>query len=461
MKTLRLFFKSISCSSFMLEGQSGKLSPPWLITLCISAMLLSGPGKALSSDLFPQTYDSVEALFATGIASNPEIQAAYSRWDASRERGRARRTLPDPSIGYTHYLESVETRVGPQEGAASIMQRLPWLGKLKLEGRIAEQQAEAARFLYKATVQRVAAEIEEAYWAYLYLLKAITITEQNLELLRNWEKVAISKYTTAQAGHPDVIKAQVEVLSLEDRLASLQQMQSPLIQRLSAAVGIPMNVQSIGAVPIPVYALPAAAENLPSELRTGNPSLAAERVLIAAAELGHRRSRLNYLPDLMVGGKVIFTGENPALGNDPGNGKDPVMFSLGLTIPIHFKKYRSLEQASRAEWKSAELATRNLENKLLAQLELAVYEFQDAARKVRLYEEALIPRAEQALIAAEAAYVSDRVDFLTLIETHRALLDYQLSYQKSLADQAGHHARLKALLGRYSGSELFSKENSR
>ena len=135
------------------------------------------------------------------------------------------------------------------------------------------------------------------------------------------------------------------------------------------------------------------------------------------------------------------------------------MITLGISLPIHFRKYRSMEQASRAEWKSAELATRNLENQLLAELELAVFEFQDAARKVRLYEEALIPRAEQSRSAAEAAYVSDKVDFLTLIESNRALLDYQLSHQKALADQAIHYARLWALLGRYERSHPFSEEN--
>ncbi|UCH11105.1 MAG: TolC family protein [Fidelibacterota bacterium] len=459
MKTLRLFFKKISYSNRVFKDRTRKRGFHWAITASIGALLLSGSGIVLANDQFPETHASVQDLIKAGYKSNPEIQAAYSRWEASRERIHARRTLPDPAVGYTYYLESVETRVGPQEGAASVTQRLPWLGKLRLEGRIAEKQAAAARYHYEATVQRVAAEIEEAYWDYLYLLKAITTTEQNLELLRNWEKVAMSKYTTARAGHPDIIKAQVEVLALEDRLASLQQMQIPVVQRLSAAVGVPLTVESIGVNPIPIQELPVAEENLPNELLTRNPSLAAERAMIEAAELGLRRSRLNYRPDFMVGGKVVFTGENPALGNDPENGKDPIMFTLGLSIPIHLKKYRSLEQASRAEWKSAELTTRNLENKFLAQLERTVFEFQDAARKIRLYEEALIPRAEQALVASEAAYVSDRVDFLTLIETHRALLDYQLSYQKALADQAGHHARLSALLGRYTGNDLSSEEN--
>jgi outer membrane protein TolC len=105
------------------------------------------------------------------------------------------------------------------------------------------------------------------------------------------------------------------------------------------------------------------------------------------------------------------------------------------------------------------LAVRDKENHLRSQLELVLFELEDATRKVRLYKEALIPRAEQSLLTSERAYVSDRVDFLTLMEAQRVLLNYQLSYQKSLTEQASQGAQLKALLGQYSANASTSEEN--
>jgi outer membrane protein TolC len=150
---------------------------------------------------------SIEDLITVGLTENPAILAARARWEAALMEIPARRALPDPSLGYVHYLESVETRVGPQQAAFNISQRLPWLGKLRLEGRITELKADVIYYQFLGATQHVAAQIEDAYWDYYYLLQAIDITEQNLELLRNWEQVALSKYTTAQAGHPDIIKA--------------------------------------------------------------------------------------------------------------------------------------------------------------------------------------------------------------------------------------------------------------
>ncbi|UCD36921.1 MAG: TolC family protein [Fidelibacterota bacterium] len=402
---------------------------------------------------------SIDELLTAGHASNPELQATYYRWQAAQEEIPARRALPDPTIGYVHYLESVETRVGPQEGAANLSQRLPWFGKLRLEGRIGRAKAAAAFYQYHSAVQRVSAEIAATYWHFLYLQQSIRITEQNLELLRDWERVALSKYTTAQAGHPDIIKAQIEVLSLEDRLESLKQRLGPLARKLSAAVGRPLTVEDIAIGAFPVYQLPSTLDSLQNELSQNNPELLAQETRTEAGQLAYRRSKLNYLPDFILGGNLILTGENPALGNNPENGKDPVMISLGLSLPIHLKKNRALKQAARAQWRSAELSAHNIANRLRSQMELALYEFQDALRKVRLYQEALIPRAEQAVSAAEAAYIGDKVDFLTLIDAQRVYLDYQLSLQRALADQAIQYSQIKALLGRYVPEAHSQEEN--
>ena len=420
------------------------------------ALLLNIPVAAAAQDQSITTpgppYGSIGELLTVGLTVNPEVRAAQAQWKATLEIVPARRALPDPTLGYVHYLQSVETRVGPQQAAVNLSQRLPWFGKLRLEGRIAAGKADAAYHQYAGTVQKVAAEIEDAYWDYLYLQKAIGITRQNVELLRSWEAVALSKYITAQAGHPDIIKAQVEVLSLEDQLETLQQRQRPLLERLSAAVGRPLTSEEVKIVPIPAFPPPAALDSLREEALLRNPGLLGSREIIGVSEVAVRRARLNYRPDLMLGGNIVLTGESryPDMLPDPSeSGRDALLFTVGITLPLHRRKYRALEQSAKAELNSARLTTVNVENRLKSRLELVLFDLQDAARKARLYEEALIPRAEQSLLASEKAYIAEKVDFLTLIESQRVLLNYQLSYQKALANQASHRARLHALLGRY------------
>jgi len=413
-------------------------------------------GAAAQPDAGPaQTYGSVTALLEAGFSANPQVRAAYARWEAARLVAPARKALPEPVLSYVHYLESVETKVGPQESAMQLSQRLPFPGKLRLAGRVAQAQASAARQAYALTVQQVAAEIEAAWWDYLYLRQALSITADYVALYRNWEQVALSKYATAQAGHPDVIRAQVEVLQLEDRLETLRRRQRPLLERLSASLGIPLRDDQLTSAAIPRLPRPLTADSLLTEVYRANPRLLMSQAQAQAARLGARRARLNYLPDFSIGGNLIRTGE---LAGAPASGQDALMLTVGITLPVRFRKYRALHQSARAAQRAAELDVRSLQDRLRADVELTLFDLEDAHRKIRLYEEALIPRAEQNLQASEKAYVADKVDFLTLVEAQRALLEFQLAYQRARSDQARHNARLNGLLGNYAVKTLALKD---
>lgn len=404
-------------------------------------------GAAAQPDAGPvQTYAGISALLEAGFSANPRVQAAYARWETARLVVPARKALPEPALSYVHYLESVETKVGPQEGAMQLSQRLPFPGKLRLAGRVAQAQAAAARHAYVLTVQQVAAEIEAAWWDYLYLRQALSITADYVALYRNWEQVALSKYATAQAGHPDVIRAQVEVLQLEDRLETLRRRQRPLLERLSAALGIPLRDDQLPGTAIPRLPRPPTVDSLMTEVYRANPRLLMSQAQAQAARQGTRRARLNYLPDFSIGGNLIRTGE---LAGVSASGQDALMLTVGITLPVRFRKYKALHQSARAAQRAAELDVRSLQDRLRADVELTLFDLDDAHRKIRLYEEALIPRAEQNLQASEKAYVTDKVDFLTLVEAQRALFEFQLTYQRARANQARHNARLNGLLGNY------------
>jgi outer membrane protein TolC len=52
---------------------------------------------------------------------------------------------------------------------------------------------------------------------------------------------------------------------------------------------------------------------------------------------------------------------------------------------------------------------------------------------VELYRDSVLPQAQQSLASARAAYETDRVGFLELLDAQRSLLDFRLEYQDALA----------------------------
>ena len=56
-------------------------------------------------------------------------------------------------------------------------------------------------------------------------------------------------------------------------------------------------------------------------------------------------------------------------------------------------------------------------------------------------------KAEELLGASETAYMAETVDFLSLIDAQRTLLQYQLLYERSLTDNQQRLAELEMLAG--------------
>ena len=87
------------------------------------------------------------------------------------------------------------------------------------------------------------------------------------------------------------------------------------------------------------------------------------------------------------------------------------------------------------------------ENTLLANTAQSYYDYNDSIRRIRLYRESLIPNGEELLRTSETAYKAGTIDFLSLIDSQRLLLEYNLSYHRALADNRQKLAELERLVG--------------
>ncbi len=158
---------------------------------------------------------------AYAALNNPQLEAAFNRWKAALEMVTQARTLPDPRFNYGYFIQEVETRVGPQEQRVGLSQMFPWFGKLKLRGEGALEGANAAQQQYEAAKLKLFDEVKQAYYELYYMGRAISVTAANVELLKQFEEIARSKYESGTAMNGDVIKAQVELDKTRDRLRTL------------------------------------------------------------------------------------------------------------------------------------------------------------------------------------------------------------------------------------------------
>lgn len=377
---------------------------------------------------------------------NSELKAAYNRWQAARERIPQVTGLPDPQLSYAYYIENVETRVGPQEQRFGIAQKMPWFGKLDLRGDIASESAKAARQDYEKKKLALFRRVKTIYHDYWYLGRAVAVTEDHMELLSNLESVARNRYKAGVVPNSAVIQAQVELGRLEDRLRSLKAMRGPLVASLNAA----MNRSADSALPWP-RDLPAADaafddEDLRKRLKDRNPDLIKLDHLVKKEGAGIELARKERYPDISLGVDYIQTGEavDPSL---PDSGKDPVMGMFSINLPIWYGKYKAAEEEAYKKKLAAQFERMDVARNLEAKLEMALYDLRDAERKIGLYGDTLIPKAEQSLEVTLQSFESGDAGFISLIDAERLLLEFRLALYQAQAAKGKSLAQVDMLVG--------------
>ncbi len=373
------------------------------------------------------TSDStIDDYLSYAFDNNAALKAADKRADAASESVKQSGYFPEPILSYEHMVEQHDTqyRVG-------ISQQVPGFGKLRLRKRVAGFRAERIKHDAEALRLMVFEQVIKAFYEYHYLGSSIRITKDNVELLDDLEKVVESRFKTKQVKYSDLLKVQVERDKLKDQLEGLREMRPVLSAKLSALLNLPKDAP---VLPWPKVATSASAvlsyDILMDMLDTLNPEL--RSVDATVKEFGAERdfAARSIVPDFMFGVSYMLMPEV-----DNGSTPEDYGLMLGISVPVLFGKYRSEKLEANLKKDAALNLRSQLENDLSVELRVALYELQDAERQIKLLNESLIPKAEQAFEVARKEFSNSEASFITLIDAQRTLFDLSLNLERARVDK--------------------------
>jgi cobalt-zinc-cadmium efflux system outer membrane protein len=403
---------------------------------------------------------TLQDLLAVAALNNPGLKGAYEQWQSALQRIPQVKALPNPQLTFTYFIREVETRVGPQQGKVGLMQMFPWFGKLKLKGSAALEAANAAKQMYDNMKLNMFYRVKEAYYDYYYINRSTAILEENIRLLKHLESVMIEKYRTGMASYSSIIKIQVEVDKLQDHLNSTIEVLEPIKAKLNAALDRPFNALLPVPKEMPMETgkepLPMSGDHLMELLKKNNPGLKSMDAMASKEQINIKLARKDYFPDFSIGVDYILTGEARMPGA-ADSGKDPVAAMLSIQLPLWAKKNKAAVREANARYRAVLNQRQEEENNLMARLEMVLFQFRDAERKMALYQKSLLPRAEQALEVIRSAFESGKADFPDFIDSHRTLLEFELAYEEARTHRAQRLAELQMLTGR---ENVFATENT-
>lgn len=396
---------------------------------------------------------SLNAYIMEGIEQNAELEAAFLSYSAAREKNTIVSTLPDPTLSFGHFLQEIETRAGPQQQRIGIMQPVPWFGTLGLKGDIADAEAEALRFAFLQKKNNLVSRMAEAYFELAFLNQSIVITEANFELLKRWEQVLAQRYRTQAGTQADLIKVQVELGNMEDRLKQLADMRQPLQSQLNALLNrsVESKIQMDDSVLTgpSIFIEDADMMQTEAELRqllpNQNPELLLQQSLVRARELGIDLALNDYYPDLVFGAEYISVGSEGVAGSN--SGEDATVASVSISLPLYWQKYDANLARARKEKSASERSHRSTLFTLQANLSKVLFNLKDSRRRVSLYQHTLVPKAQQSLSSSYTAFEAGKASFLDLLDAERMLLEFELSLARAQTDYHIAAANLAAILG--------------
>ena len=371
----------------------------------------------------------LDALVSEALQMNEDVAASAATAEAACFRIDPARTLPDPFLSFNYQNDGWAFSLGQRDMTflgAMFAQPLPWPGKLRLAG---EEAALRAGEVQAGTVGRaqlsVEARVRRAYYEYLLARELLALIEDRDRSWREIADVARERYAVGLGVQQDVLRAQVEVLRLDEARADQGARVANRRAELDRLLGRPQDspVETGQRLEFRPEAPPLPA--LLEAVRDRSPELAALELGIEADHSRVLLTKKRFLPDFVASGGPMYRGSLQPMWQ----------VGLGVTLPIHVgSRQKPLLAAAEADLRS----DRSRLSDAAVELELRTRErFQnlDAALRVaRLYREGVIPTDQLSLESAIATYRTGKLPFVSVLEALNTLYADRALYLGRLAD---------------------------
>ncbi|MDX8411373.1 MAG: TolC family protein [Mariprofundaceae bacterium] len=395
---------------------------------------------------------SLEAAETLAVLENPGLAAQAANARALAQLPAQLGSLPDPTLSFKAMNLPVDSFSATQENMtqlqAGISQSIPFPGKLTLRQQAASLEAEAAGLDADEHRLILLRNVRIGWWNLFYLERALGIVRRNQELLRQFVRIAETKYKVGKGLQQDVLLAQLELSKLLDVEISLH----AAARRETAALNALLNRPAHMPIRLPASvdeSLPEAPaeQALAQTAQSARPLLHRYAKHIEAAETRVSLAEKDYYPDFKLGAAYgLRSGVNPVNGRNRPDFAS-VMFSLNLPIYSGSKQDRKMNQR-KAELIRSEFSLADARATVLAEISRALADYDKARAQVSLFRQGIIPQANLTVASMLAGYQVGKVDFLSLVSSQVTLYNFETQYWQAIASANQALARLAAAVGK-------------
>jgi outer membrane protein TolC len=381
---------------------------------------------------------SAKALVAEVLARNPSLAQMEAAWQAASARYPQAIALEDPMLDVTLGPATYGANTVNPAYRVQLSQKYFWPGKRRLRGERAWAEAGAACDDVEDTRLQLIEAARHAFFDYYLIGRALIVNDEGLRLLDEFRKNAQTRYKTGLAPQQDVLQADVELGRQREQRLVLEQNRMIAVARINTLLNLPPDAP----LPPPPERLTvedglADAAALRAQALANRPDLRAIENRLAADQAALALANKEFYPDF-----TPFFMYDRFMGNVPSN--EPLAYMLGMSVNLPARRDKRFAAVAEAQARLNErkaVLDKQI-NQVNFEVQQAYAQVMQGLQAVRLYEKDVLPAAEANVKAAQAAYQTGKIPFLSLIEAQRGVVNLRDRYYALVAD---YHRRLATL----------------
>ncbi|WP_289030135.1 TolC family protein [uncultured Paraglaciecola sp.] len=348
------------------------------------------------------------------------------------------RVLNLPSNGFAFNQEEM-TQL---QLAAS--QQLPRGDTLKLKQEKYKTVAEEQPLLRFDRMAKIALRAEELWLDAYKAQTSYQLVEDTRPLIQKLEEIVSTSYASSvgSAGQQDIIRAQLEIMRLRDRLIELKTQKVVSLKKLSQYL---FNSRTSGVTDY----IPSSDIQLPSKLNdisyidkkrislfdtqsnqeliqlvSMHPLVRAKAQQVKGFEFDTKIAKQSLKPQYAVNASYSFRDDTPQ-GTSRAN-----FYSVGISMsmPLFSSTKQDAEISSRVQTTEAVKTEKLLLiREFLATVNSAYADYKGLCERINIYETGIIPQIKQQTQASLNAYTNDAGNFAEVVRAQVSELDAQLT----------------------------------
>jgi len=349
--------------------------------------------------------------------------------------------LEDPTFSFGYFISPVETRVGPQRAQFSLTQMFPWFGALRALGDAATLIADSRYQAFLHERNKLYYQVAAAYYPLYELSQWTWIEQQNIKILQSYKSIATIKFENGNGAMVDILRVDIMLKDAQTNLSILTKKEKPLMTVFNKLLN--RNENEVVEVADSLFVDSETGNLRKDSLFVNNPVLAELDLKMKASEASERAAFKKGLPKLGFGLDYLVVGERTDLG--PGiappsdNGKNAIIPTISMSIPIFRSKYRASLKEAQLMQESYSLQKDEYTNTLASSYEMTWFEIQRQKEFISLYDQQ-IQESNQILSLLFTAYGNSGQEFEEVLNMQQQLLKYEkmkataeIQYQNALA----------------------------